>query len=106
MKNVAVIEALRPIIGLMTPDTVAMLMQMLVADQQTDITQKDIALWSAAGLNLDADAPYLTVPGFEGIDLVTGDIGSLSGISAYQNKMLSYDSEAIKQQIREFLYGN
>ncbi|MBN1776767.1 MAG: hypothetical protein JW811_01470 [Clostridiales bacterium] len=105
MKNEAVIEAFRPIIGLMSPDTVAMLIRMLVSGQLTDITEDDIVLWSTAGLNFAADSPYLTVPGFEGVELQGGNIGSLKGISAYQNMMLTYDNEAVKQQIQAFLYG-
>lgn len=104
-KHAALFNGLRPVVGLMSPDTMAMILQMLFSNQATDMTGEDIAKISAAGLNFAADSGYLTVPGFEGVELQAGDKGSLKGINAYQNMMLAYDSEAIRQQIRAFLYG-
>ncbi|MFH1879295.1 MAG: hypothetical protein ABIK64_00715 [Bacillota bacterium] len=106
MKNRAVIEGLRPMIALMDGDTVLSFLKLFIKDQTTDITEEDIARWSLAGLNLAVDSPYLTVPGFEGVEMQTGDAGSLKGISEYQLQMLKYDNEAIAQAIHTFLYAD
>ena len=99
-----VAHALHDVIGLLSPDTVAMLMQMLIDGQETNITHEDIAQWSAAGLNLDADNPIMSAPGLETAAMATADTTGLS-INTYQNNMLTYDSEVVAQQIQAFLYG-
>lgn len=104
-KNRVAIAALRIVIGMKDEDTIAAFMRKFTEGQETDITEDDIALWSAFSLNLDADNPYMSVPGNEGVALQAGDIGSMTGISSYQNQMLTYDNEAFKQKIHAFLYG-
>ena len=104
-KNRVAIAALRIVIGMKDEDTIAAFMRKFTEGQETDITENDIALWSAFSLNLDADNPYMSVPGNEGVALQAGDIGSMTGISSYQNQMLTYDNEAFKQKIHAFLYG-
>jgi hypothetical protein len=109
MKNRAVIEGLRPIMARMDSNTVLSFLKLFVKDQITDITEEDMAAWSAAWaaapFSFPVDSPYLTVPGFEGVEIQDGAVGALRGVDAYQCTMLAYDNDAAAQTIQRFIYG-
>lgn len=105
-KNAVLFSALRAIIGMMGPDASAAILRTLLTGQDTDMTDEQIAIISGAGLNFAPGVCYMTVPGFEGVEMVVGDTGTLKGVSTFQKQMLTYDSEAIRQQIHTFLYGD
>ncbi|MFH1879299.1 MAG: hypothetical protein ABIK64_00735 [Bacillota bacterium] len=104
-KNRAVIEALKPIISLMSTGVSHAFLQLITGNQITDITADDIAAWAVIPFNFPDEAPYFTAPGFEGVEMRDFDAGALTGVGGYDAKMLSYDNAAMIAHIREFIYG-
>jgi len=104
-KERAVIEALRPVISQMDPDAVLAFAQQALEDQETDITQKDLAAMFSAVFTFPQEEPYFTVPGFEGVEMEDFDANALTGVYGYDSKMLVYDNEAMARRIRAFIYG-
>ncbi|MBN1776770.1 MAG: hypothetical protein JW811_01490 [Clostridiales bacterium] len=101
----ALIEGLRPNIAAFDHDAALAFWQRMVADQATDITGDDIALWSQTLCNFPEDAPYLTIPGFEGVTMQDFDANALTGVYGYDAKMFAYDGDAISAIIRAFIAG-
>ena len=104
-KYQALIEGLRPNIAALDHDAILAFWQHMVADQTTNITEDDITLWSQTLYNFPEDAPYLTIPGFEGVTIQDFDANALVGISGYDVKMFVYDNDAISAMIQAFIGG-
>ena len=106
VKYRAIIEALKSNIAQMDRDAVLAIWRLLLDGQETDITAEDIAAWSEAGLNFIGDTPpLLTVPGFEGVEMVESEAKSVLGVRSYYAQMLVYDTAAAAQRVQEFLSG-
>lgn len=103
-KNRAVVTALGPVLAAADPALVQTFLQLATKEQLTDITADDVAVWSSMSFRF-ADAPYFTVPGFEGVEWKEGDADALPGVDSYQARMLSYDTAALSADLYAFLYG-
>jgi hypothetical protein len=105
MKYRAVIEGMKTKIAQMDQAEVLAFWHVLTDGQDTDVTAKDIAAWSAVSFNFIDDAPYLTVPGFEGVEMTASEASSLPGAGNHHSMMLSYDTAAAAQAVQAFLGG-
>lgn len=105
MKYRAVIGGMKVKIAQMDQAEVLAFWHVLTDGQDTDVTAEDIAAWSAVPFNFIDDEPYLTVPGFEGVEMAASEASSLPGVSNYQAKMLVYDMDEAARRVRDFLSG-
>ncbi len=101
----SVVEAMKTNIARMDQAEVLAFWHVLTDGQDTDVTAEDIAAWSAIPFNFTDAEPYITVPGFEGVEMVKSGAASLPGVGSNQAQMLVYDTGAAARRVKDFLSG-
>jgi len=103
-KNRTMIAVFKSLAGLMGEDAVAAAFRLMTDGQDTNLTDGDIAAWSAMIANQpEGMMPYFTFPGYDGVEMQDFNAKALTGTAGYDAKMLACGDETTAEALRAFL---